>query len=198
VRKSASVDAPIVLGVDAITYSVRAMPAVGSQPLGRAQAPAAGASELAWVDHAPERRVLPEGIVFDQSEPQTGQYSVASVSGSFLEPLPDNLSDAATMSDTAVQLAAEFRAAFQAWGGNSHAAETVSQVPINLQGQPQSRWSVTDASDDASGVNQIASTPARLAFGMVASLSAVGAAATPSRRRGNNWIQHAFSWIGLD
>jgi hypothetical protein len=194
--------ATIVITTDAMAYSISSMPTVGSQPVGRPQLPAAGKVELAWVDTSSERQVLPAGVVFKQSDEPVTRYSVASVSGSFLDPLPEAVFGGTNTSDSARQLAAEFRAAIHAaWDSDASQPAASTQLADHKVGDnPYSLFGKDnhDVSEDTSEATQGARTPSGLAFGMAASLSAVGAATSSNRRRPTSWIQHAFEWIGID
>jgi hypothetical protein len=195
--KPAASAAPIVVVTDAMTYSVDSMPAVAGQPVGRPERPVAGPAEMAWVDLSSERRrVLPDGVVLQRSNETTAQFSVASVSGSFLDPLPDSVFSR-TDASNATTLGSDLRAAMaMVWNSDQvHAAG--EQVLESSDGALAANGSARDEFGELAEARVIDS-PSGLAFGMVASLGAVGAAAAPNRRRPTDWIHQVFDWLGFE
>jgi hypothetical protein len=196
-RQASTSSVPIIVAGEAIAYSVRFVPTVGSQPVGRAQAPSAAETEFAWADMSAAKRVLPAGIYLGRRVETATQYSVASVSGSFLEPLPEIVFDGASTSDATLQVAAEFRAALRAWrAGETPEAgpEIIEAVAFRFRGSRNG----SDPSGEEVHAHQDADAPSGWAFGMVASLSVVGASSTQNRRRTANWVRQTFEWIGID
>jgi hypothetical protein len=185
--------------IDAMTFSVRSMPSVGSQPAGRPEAPRAGNVELAWVDVSGDRRVLPDGIVLRQKSEPDARYSVASVSGSFLEPLRDTLFDGDTSTEDSpfiADLHASFRAAWANLAPPAVASDSAIGAFANSKGKATDGG--TESSSEGSDDVLLANAPAGVALGMVASLGAVGSAATPNRRRNGTWVRQTFEWLGIE
>lgn len=189
---------PVIVTGDAISYSVGSVPSVGSQPVGGPQLAVAGPAELAWVDLSSEQQVLPAGVVIRRQESSVTQYAVTSVSGSFLDPLPDAVTQSQTSLMAPRQLGAEIRDALHSsWAGDTLRSSTATEAPL-----PQSSGVVAESGDQTdssdSSESHLATTPSGIAFGMVASLGVVSAATAPNRRRTHTWIHQAFELLGID
>jgi hypothetical protein len=137
-------------------------------------------------------------VQFQRPADATGQFSVASVSGSFLEPLPDSVFDRTNTGST-TSLGSDLRAAMaMVWDGDQVHSAGVPVAETTGGTLAASGSGAEAASDGLSVESRVIDSPSGLAFGMVASLGAVGAAAAPNRRRPTDWIHHVFDWLGFE
>ncbi len=183
----------LVIASGEIVASVSALPVVAGGPLGRPQSPAADASELAWVDTS-DSGALPAGVTFGRPAQPSTHFSVERVSGSFLEPLPDDLRHGTHALAPAAGLVAELAELFRTSGAAR--PDGNSSEDAALDGSAAELFAASDSTDAALEDSRRELSPRTIAFGMAVALGVASAATVPSRRRNSNWLQQTFEALG--
>jgi hypothetical protein len=171
--------------------AVDALPAVSSEPVGKPQRESAD-SALAFADGATG---LPAGFTLGNKS-ASAAFSVASVSGSFHDPLPDAVphgTHALSLSPSLIRELAELtRSSSTEWSGASGGSMAATAFGSDSESP------FTGAPDDQeSPVIRVATSPAPLTLGVVASLGVASSLTVPSRRRTSTWAQRLAQLLGL-
>jgi hypothetical protein len=179
-----------------LTYSVSSLPSVASQPVGQPQPDAPSPTELAWVDQSSGTQSLPAGFTLrGPSHGPAARFSVAGVSGTIHDPLPDAVPHGIHALNPSTQLVSElaalFRERFDAPASSAAAADSGLAPDSNA---PAIDLESGEWIEDSTG---LAMSPPTLALGMVASLGAASIMTVPNRRRSTNWLQQAVELLGL-
>jgi len=182
-----------------MSYSISALPTVASQPAGQPQQPAASPTELAWVDQTSGGQVLPAGVgVRGPSTGPVARFSVAGVSGTFYDALPDAVPHGTHALDPSMLLVSELAALFRGGFGDGAAGSGAAAADgTGLAIDAGAASLDLDSSEWIGDAAEIAISPSTLALGMVASLGAASVMTVPNRRRTSNWFQQAVEWLGL-
>jgi hypothetical protein len=179
-----------------IIAAINALPAVASTPLGRPRHESAGDGELAWLDGSPGGSALPAGFSLRSPQSPAAPVSVGSVSGSFLDALPDELAAGThalgASSSVIPELAGLLRN--QLDGSTPH---TQSSEPRELLTAEQSLLAA-EATGETHDYAPAAVSAKTVTLGMAVALGVASAATVPQRRRSSNWLQRAIEAIGLD
>ena len=186
------------VAISAMTYSVIVLPAVASQPAGQPQQPAASPTELAWADQSSAGPALPAGFALRGPAPApVARFSVAGVSGTFYEPLPDAIPHGTHALDPSTQVVSELAALFRDGFGDGAAGSAAASAGDSGLASDASAASLDlDSAEWLADAAELAMSPPTLALGMVASIGAASVMNVPNRRR-SNWVQRAFELLGV-
>jgi methionine-rich copper-binding protein CopC len=194
--ETASSSEASTLTLSPISYAVSSLPAVASQPAGQPQQPAAGSTELAWVDRSQGGQALPAGFVFgEQATGPAVRFSVNGVSGTFHDSLPDAVPHGMHALNPSAQLVSELASLLRGGFDGGATGSSAAVDDTGFVGDSGGEYIDLESAEWVSDAADLAMSPPTLALGMVASIGAASALNVPNRRR-SNWVQRAFELLG--